>query len=144
VTTRAAVLTALAVTCCGPSAPAPPEQTILSTPLAPGRAEAFFRFDTGGDQMSEGRRQPRLDVFVRFADRELRRPIASCDQPSRGTALGGGTERELDVALCGAEYWLISEPGVVRVVRVEDAIEKEDVARFELGDTKLRATSPAE
>jgi hypothetical protein len=121
------------------------EQTILTTPLPAGRAEARFWFDTGGDQMSEGPgRQPRLYAIVRFSDRELRQFIAGCDDPSSGTALGGGTERELDVAACGAEYWLISEPGVVRVVRVEDATEKEDVARFELGDPGLRATSPAD
>lgn len=72
-------------------------------------------------------------------------PVAQCDQIYTGTALGGGTARELQVVLCDGdwnndgEYWLISEAGVVSVRRVSAGNYQQTVLEYRLRDTKARA-----
>jgi hypothetical protein len=61
----------------------------LQTPVPPGRAEAFFMLDTGGDQMTQRPREAELMVVVRMAHDEYRQTIASCRYPGLGSALGG-------------------------------------------------------
>lgn len=80
-------------------------------------ALAFFALNTGGDQMTLSRKQAGLEAVVRYQDKELRQTIASCSDPSLGSALGGGTDRELEVAFCDGEFWLIAEPGRITVER---------------------------
>ncbi len=155
---RIGILTALLAACAPPEAPAPapapvaasqpapasqgerrprtldaqPTQSRLQSPLPPGRAEALFRLDTGGDQMTETAREAGLVVVVRVGADEYRQTIASCADPGLGSALGGGTERELEVAICNGEFYLVSEPGLVSVVPVKDGVEGKAIARFEL------------
>jgi hypothetical protein len=115
------------------SAPdAQPTKTKLQLPLPEGKAEAQFRLYTGGDQMTGVSRQASLVVVVRAGEDEYRQTIATCPDPGLGSALGGGTERELEVAICNGEYVLVSEPGLVSVVLVENGAEGKVVARFEL------------
>lgn len=104
----------------------------LQSPLPAGKAEASFRLDTGADQMTETPREAGLVVVVRVGADEYRQTVASCAEPGLGSALGGGTERVLEVALCNGEYFLISEPGVVTVLPVNDGVEGQAIARFEL------------
>jgi hypothetical protein len=115
-----------------------PRETTLRTPLPDRQAVAFFAVDTGGDQLSTSRKEAGLEVVVRFRSRELRQTIASCADPSTGSALGGGTERELEVALCGGEYWLIAEPGRV-VVERKDSTPPAQVCGIALPWTDVRA-----
>ena len=63
----------------------------LKTPVAPGRAKAFFKLDTGGDQMTLRPKETGLVVVVRIGGDEYRQTIASCKDPGIGSALGGGT-----------------------------------------------------
>ena len=114
-----------------------------STALPPGRAEAFFTLNTGADQMGQRPKEAGLVVVIRVGSDEYRRTIASCREPGLGTALGGGTERELEVAACDGEYHLISEPGTVTVRRVDGQTRDEVVARFPLPDPRARAVRPA-
>ena len=88
--------------------------------------------DTGGDQMTRTSRQAGLVVIVRVGDDEYRQTIATCPDPGLGSALGGGTERELEVAICNGEFMLVSEPGLVSVVPIENGSEGKPIARFEL------------
>ena len=111
---------------------AQPAKTKLQSPLPEGKAEALFRLDTGGDQMTETSREAGLVVVVRVGGDEYRQTIASCPDPALGSALGGGTERELEIAICNGEYVLVSEPGLVSVVLIENGAEAKAVARFEL------------
>jgi hypothetical protein len=117
-------LAVVALACCATQPAAAPRKidsaprvSALKDPLPDHRAEAFFSVNTGGDQMTLSRKQAGLELVVRYQAKELRQTIASCEEPSTGSALGGGTERELEVALCGGEYWLIAEPGQVLVER---------------------------
>jgi hypothetical protein len=80
---------------------------------------------------------------VRVEGDEYRQTIASCRNPGLGSALGGGTERELEVALCNGEYWLVSEPGTVFVVRMDKKPDGEQVTRFDLPGS-VRAVRPQE
>jgi hypothetical protein len=109
-----------------------PVKVLLKTPLPPGRAEAFIALDTGADQMMRSRKEAGLMVVVRSENNEYKQTIASCQNPSLGSALGGGTERELEVAICDGEYWLISEPGVVSVLRMDKEPRGKQVFRFTL------------
>jgi len=109
-----------------------PVHVRLATPLPAGRAEAFFKLDTGGDQMTRRPKEAGLVVVVRIESNEYRQTIASCVDPGLGSALGGGTERELEVAICDGEYWLVSEPGIVSVVRMDRKPNGQQVARFDL------------
>jgi hypothetical protein len=111
---------------------AQPVKTKLQSPLPEGQAEALFSLNTGGDQMTETSRQAGLVVVVRVGADEYRQTIATCPDPGLGSALGGGTERELEVAICSGEYVLVSEPGLVTVVPVQDGVEGQAIARFEL------------
>jgi hypothetical protein len=113
---------------------AKPIKTRLKTPLPPGRAEASFKFNTGGDQMTLSPSIPEagLMVVVRVESDLYEQTIASCADPSAGTALGGGTERELNVAICNGEYWLITEPGSVAVMRMDRKSDGELITRFDL------------
>ena len=92
--------------------------------------------------MGQTTRPARLEAVVRVKDQELVRTIAACQSPSTGSALGGGGERELEVALCDGEFWLVSEPGVVRVEEMTAPNQRREVARFELGGAEVRAVSP--
>lgn len=58
-----------------------------------------------------------LVAVVRIGGKEHTRKIATCKDFGLGSALGGGTERWLEAAVCGDYFWLISEPGRVSVVR---------------------------
>ncbi len=118
-----------------------PVKTALQTPLSAGKAEALFRLDTGGDQMTEALREAGLVAVVRVGADEYRQTIVSCPDPGLGSALGGGTERELEIVICNGEYLLVSEPGLVSVVRIENGAEGAAVARFEL-PAGVRATRP--
>lgn len=109
-----------------------PTKTKLATPLPAGRAEAKFALNTGGDQMAQRPKEAGLMVVVRVDGKEYRQTIASCRDPGLGSALGGETERELQVATCRGEYWLISEVGHVSVMRVDRKPEGEEVARIPL------------
>ena len=120
---------------------AEPVKVPLITPLAPGRAEAFFKLDTGGDQMTQHPKEAGLMVVVRVESNEYRQTIASCQNPGIGSALGGGTERELEVAICDGEYWLVTEPGIVIVVRMDKNPSGEEVTRFNLPGN-VRAVRP--
>lgn len=70
--------------------------------------------------------------------------IARCSQIYTGTALGGGTARELQVVLCDGdlnndgEYSLISERGVVFVRRKPDGGVPYTVLEYRLRDTQTR------
>jgi hypothetical protein len=96
-------------------------------------ARASFDVYTGGDQMTQSVSPPRrLDLVIAFAAHEYRRSIATCADPAVGSALGGGTPRELDVAYCDGEYWLISEAETIRVDRIRPPADTSEVARFVL------------
>lgn len=112
----------------------------LKTPLPAGRAEALFEMVLTGDQMSMTSTEVGLSIIVRHGDMEYRQIFASCRRPSSGSALGGGTERILEVAICNGEFWLISEPGLVSVHRMDKKTDGEEMLRFEIPD-KLRAVS---
>jgi hypothetical protein len=122
---------------------AQPTKAKLQPPLAEGKAEALFRLYTGGDQMTETSREAVLIVVVRVGDDEYRQTIATCTDPGLGSALGGGTERELEVAICNGEYVLVSEPGLVSVLHMENGAEGKAIARFELPNG-VRAVSARE
>jgi hypothetical protein len=122
---------------------AQPAKTKQQSPLPEGKAEALFRLDTGGDQMTETSREAGLVVVVRVGEDEYRQTIATCPDPGLGSALGGGTERELEVAICNGEYVLVSEPGLVSVVPMENGAEGKAIARFEL-PSGVRAVSARE
>ncbi|MBI4680999.1 MAG: hypothetical protein HY753_07300 [Nitrospirae bacterium] len=113
----------------------------LSSPMPAGKAYAYFDIYTGGDQMTSKRKEAGLVFVVRYGSSEFRQTIASCREPGHGSALGGGTERELEMAICDKEYQLISEPGAVFVVRTDEKPGGEQVARFEL-PVSVRAVSP--
>jgi hypothetical protein len=119
-----------------------PSPRPLATPLPAGRVEALFVLETGGDQMRRGRVEAGLAFVVRYGSQEFWQTIASCREPARGSVLGGGTERELEIARCGGEYWLLSEPGVV-TVRRGDPMEGAVVTRLILPEPSMRAVSPA-
>ena len=74
-------------------------------------------------------------------------PVAQCSRIAGGNALGGGTKRELEVALCEGgqanrgEYWLISEPGVVSVQRGPIGSAQQIVHKHQLLDSTARAVS---
>jgi len=120
---------------------AKPVKTRLQTPIPPGQAEAFFELNTGSDQMGQLPKEAGLMVIVRVGIDEYRQTIASCPDPGLGSALGGGTERELEIAICDGEYWLISEPGRVSVMRMDKKPGGEQITRFDLPDN-LRAVKP--
>lgn len=118
-----------------------PVRVQLAQSLPANHAEAFFRFNTGGDQMTYTKKEVGLMVVVRNGNSEYRQMIASCPDPGRGSALGGGTETVLDVAICDGEFWLMSYPGYVTVVRVEESSDTHQIARFSLGES-VRAVLP--
>jgi hypothetical protein len=119
---------------------AEPIPSKLQTPLPEGRAEALFTLNTGGDQMTTTAREAGLVVIVRVGDEEYSQTVASCPDPGLGSALGGGTERELEVAICNGEFILVSEPGRVSVVPIENGVEGPAIAQFEL-PSGVRAVS---
>lgn len=121
---------------------AAPVRIPLTQPLPAGHAEAFFRFETGGDQMTYTKKEVGLMVVVRNRNSEYRQMIASCSDPGRGSALGGGTETVLDVAICDGEYWLMSHPGYVTVVRVEQNSDMHEITKFSLTEG-VRAVLPS-
>jgi hypothetical protein len=151
-----ATFSAFLFACSQPNTPAPaasdaqpreldaqPVKTKLQSPLPEGKAEARFSLNTGGDQMSQTSREAGLVVTVRVGEDEYQQTIASCRDPGLGSALGGGTERELEIAICNGEFMLVSEPGLVSVVPITDGVEGKAVARFELPNG-VRAVSAKE
>ena len=120
-----------------------PRRSVLTTELPPGIAEASFQLDTGGDQGS-ATRQVGLEVVVRFARVELRQTVASCDEPALGSALGGGSNGLLEVALCGAEFWLTTGDGKVVAKRHAEQGSDSEVANIPLPSGILQATRPKE
>lgn len=117
---------------------AKPVESRLKVPLPSGRAEAYFEMVLTGDQMAMPSTEVGLSVVVRYADHEYRQLFASCRHPASGSALGGATERILDVAICNNEYWLISEPGWVSVQRRDQSQTGTEILRFEIPN-KIRA-----
>jgi hypothetical protein len=83
-------------------------------------------------------------LVVRYASRELRQIVASCQEAALGSALGGGTDTILEVAGCDGEVRLISRPGQVSVDRIGDHDIATTLARISLPQPDLRATSPAD
>jgi len=118
-----------------------PRRSVLDTGLPPGIAEASFQLDTGGDQGS-ATKQAGLEVVVRFARVELRQTVASCDEPALGSALGGGSNGLLEVALCGAEFWLTTGDGKVIAKRHAEQGSDLEVANIQLPDGIVQATRP--
>ena len=98
-----------------------PVEIHLSSPLPSGKAYAYFDIYTGSDQMTYKQIKTRpLILVVQYDNKELRQTIASCEDVSHGTAAGGGTETELEVADCDSDrYWLITENGKVLVQKGE-------------------------
>ncbi|MGH8622588.1 MAG: hypothetical protein ACRET3_10650 [Burkholderiales bacterium] len=92
--------------------------------------------------MTKQPKEAGLVVVVRIGRDEYRQTIASCRDPGLGSALGGGTGSVLEVAICDGEYWLLSEPGLVTVVRVDTRPDTQRVARFDLLDGTTRAVKP--
>ena len=91
--------------------------------------------------MSSHNKEAGLVVVVRVASKEYRQTIASCRDPGLGSALGGGTERELEIAVCSGEYWSISEPGTVKVLRMDKNPKGQAVAKFAMPDRTTRASA---
>jgi hypothetical protein len=118
-----------------------PRRSKMKEPLPAGRAEAFFALNTGADQ-GGSEKEAGLEAVVRFADIELRQTIASCIAPSLGSALGGGTDEFLEVAYCGAEFWLETRNGVVLVTRQTAEAKSAVVSRFLLPAGVARASRP--
>lgn len=112
--------------------------------LSPDRVEARFFIDSGRDQMTTAPRMSGLTLVVHIGDKEWRQTIATCVAASRGSALGGGTETILEVALCDAEFRLLSLPGSVVAERVKPDGGAIEVARIKLPKVTLRAVSPKE
>jgi hypothetical protein len=117
-----------------------PEKIQLKNPLPPGIVEAFFTLNTGSDQMLQQPKEAGLVVVVRLDVTEYRQTISSCTDPGLGSALGGGTERELEVAICNGEYWLVTEPGTLSVIRMDKKPEGESIFHLKLpkGVTAVR------
>jgi len=90
--------------------------------------------------MNETSREAGLVVAVCVGADEYRQAITTCPDPGLGGALGGGTQRELEVAICNGEYVLVSEPGLVSVIPMENGAEGKAIARFEL-PSGVRAVS---
>jgi hypothetical protein len=122
---------------------ATPRRSVLDTGLPPGIAEASFQLDTGSDQGS-ATKQAGLEVVVRFARVELRQTVASCDEPALGSALGGGSNGLLEVALCGAEFWLTTGDGKVIAKRHAEQGSDLEVANIPLPNGIAQATRPKE
>jgi hypothetical protein len=120
---------------------ATPLRVRLLQPLPANEAEAFFRLETGADQLTQSRKEVGLMVVIRNGDDEYRQVISSCADPGLGSALGGGTETQLEIALCDGEYWLMSQPGSVSVLRVEKNLAAHEIVRFTL-PTGTRAALP--
>ena len=106
---------------------------------------AYFQANTGGDSMLARRTHGGYVLELHVIDGEHTiKPLAQCDRIAGGSALGGGTERELDVALCEGdtagqgEYWLISEPGEVSVRRGPIGSNQEVVLTHRLKDASAR------
>jgi hypothetical protein len=120
-----------------------PRTSKLSIPLPSGASEALFAVDTGGDQMTTGaRKAARLVLIVRYGASEIRQIIASCRETALGSALGGGTPTDLEVAGCDGEYRLVSIPGEVLVQRIDDGHSPSTVTRIPLPSKGMRAVSP--
>jgi hypothetical protein len=125
-----------------PSVAVQTEQRVpLDRSLPSGHAEAFFWIETGGDQMVRGQRRPRLILVVRYGSTEVRRLIATCANPSRGSALAAATATELELALCDGEFWLTTGAGRV-VVRRGPTARGPVVATFQLPAGIERAMKP--
>lgn len=91
--------------------------------------------------MTQRAKEAGLVLVVRVGMVEYRQTVASCRDPGLGSALGGGSERELEVAVCDGEYWLLSEPGSVSVVRMGKERGGRPVTRIQLPD-RVRAVTP--
>jgi len=137
------LLAVLAMAMLGACSSSPP---VRNTSASTGPV-AYLQVNTGGDSMrASPRAKSVLELHV-IDGRHHIEPVAQCDQIYTGTALGGGTERELQVALCDGdwsndgEYWLISEAGVVTVRRVSAGDYRQTVLEYRLRDAKARAVA---
>jgi hypothetical protein len=93
----------------------------LEPPLPPGKVEASFWLNTGGDQMRCRPVQTGLGVIVRVADRQYRQQFASCDHAGHGSALA--TPGAVDAAECdGRIYHLELVDGAVAVRHRQEEI----------------------
>lgn len=111
---------------------------------------AYLKANTAGGNMgTPGRPRSVLELHV-IEGRHTIKPVAQCEQIYSGTALGGGTKRELQVVLCegdwnnDGEYWLISETGVVSVRRGAIKGQQQTVLEYRLRDVKARAVTKQE
>lgn len=110
---------------------APMARTLVPA-LPQGRVEAGFQMATGQDQMTTKGKEAGLVVVVRQGAQELRQTIASCRHPAMGSALGGGTDEVLAIAICNDEFWLMPKSGAIEVHAIEAGLSKGIVARFSL------------
>lgn len=123
------------------SPPPAPKTSVIMGPIA------YLSPNKGGDSAgAAGSSRFVLELHV-IDGRHAIQPVAQCEQVYTGTALGGGTARELQVALCDGdwsndgEYWLISEAGVVSVRRVADGGYRQTVLEYRLRDPQARAVA---
>jgi hypothetical protein len=94
-------------------------KTSATTPSTATTAFASFYLDTSGDQMQALGKEAGLGVAVWWGDHRMSQTFASCDYTGRGSALGGGTETHLEVAVCDdREFWLMTHHGRVIVEEV--------------------------
>lgn len=134
------LLALIASGCNKPESSGPPARRQIAT--------AYFHFDTGGDALlATPARTHALRVRIEYGDVRIEKTVAECTKMSGGNALGGGTVRELEVALCegdqnnAGQYWLISEPGEISVRKGALSGRQTTVAIHKLPTANLRATS---
>ena len=146
-------LTALCLAMLGACAARAPGTSPGVADSGPGHAKggpapvAYLWANTGGDSLgARGQRGVALEMHVIDGDRVVE-PVARCDRIAGGSALGGGTPRELQAALCEGdahnrgEYWLISEPGVVSVRRGPIGSSQQIVLEYRLRDARASAVA---
>jgi len=138
-----AVLAIVMLSACS-TTPSEPTNAGITGPIA------YLKANTGTNNASiPGRPRSVLELHV-IDGRHHVEPVAQCDQIYTGTALGGGTARELQVVLCDGdwnndgEYRLISEVGVVSVRRVSAGNYQQTVLEYRLRDAKTRAVANRE
>jgi len=113
----------------------------IENPLPHNKAEALFWVYTGHDQMTESPLNPKLFFEIRLDSNRYIIPVDSCKNPSLGNALGGGTNNTLEVAICNYEYRIISEYGMVSVIKIGRKESKKEVVRFML-PSSIKAELP--
>jgi hypothetical protein len=139
----------------------PKNQEPTEPSFGPQKVVAYFFANTGSDMWLAERSRPyTLEVHLSFKDVDefdgeindvlIKETIAECEQISGGTALGGGTEREIGVALCEGDephagiYWLISEPGELTVRKGWETQPQKIVLTYRMPTPNLRAIAKEE